>query len=276
MRVRDDDHRQAERAGLGERRGPGAADEHVARHERVRHLAAQERIGLIAVTPACRQLLARLERIGVGRLAGHVDHLRVLDQIEKRVPDGPVDPPNLLRAAENEHDGRLRFEVKSLACARAVVPGKRPDGRACHVATARQRLCRLREADRQHVRESGRGAHASAGDDVAFPHDARNAQRGSGHDDWDRHVAARREHGIGSPAQQPGFRDRQRRGQSGRVQNRVVVQSRLSAASGAATGRSGKPSAGTMLDSSPRCPPSHWNSTSGTRSRRDLATANAG
>ena len=43
VRVRDDDHRQAERGHLGQRRGAGPPDDQVRGHERLGHLVAQER-----------------------------------------------------------------------------------------------------------------------------------------------------------------------------------------------------------------------------------------
>ena len=67
VRIWDDDHRQSERAGLGERRRSGSADEQVRGEERIGHLGTQEGIRPVSRASLRGQRLAPLERLGIGR-----------------------------------------------------------------------------------------------------------------------------------------------------------------------------------------------------------------
>ena len=88
VRVRHDDHRQAQRRRLGERRRAGPADEQVRGRERVSHLVAQERVRPVAAAPLGRQCLAGGQGGGVAVLAGHVDDGDPLDEPRQRLGDG--------------------------------------------------------------------------------------------------------------------------------------------------------------------------------------------
>ena len=80
VRIRHDDHRQAERGHLGQRRGAGPADDQVRGGERRQHLVAQERVRPVARADGLGQRLAAGQRRRVAVVAGHVDDRDPLDE----------------------------------------------------------------------------------------------------------------------------------------------------------------------------------------------------
>ena len=102
MRVRNDDHRQAERARFGERRGSGTADQQVSGDQGVGHLRPEERVGAVPNAPIGWQILATPQGVGVVTLAGHVQDRGVLDQRRESVSNCAIQLPHGLRPAKHE------------------------------------------------------------------------------------------------------------------------------------------------------------------------------
>ena len=126
-----DDHRHAERGHLGQRRGPGPADDEVGRGQRGQHLVAQERVRPVAPPDRLGQALATGQRGRVALVAGDVDDGHPLDQARQRLGDRRVEAPDGLRPAEDEQDPLARRR-------RPSGPG-RPRGRS---PTRRGSACR--------------------------------------------------------------------------------------------------------------------------------------
>ena len=88
VRVRDDDHRQAQRGHLGQRRRAGPADDEVGGGQRRQHLVAQERMRPVALAQLRGQRLAAGQGRGIAVVAGDVDDGDPLDEPRQRLGDG--------------------------------------------------------------------------------------------------------------------------------------------------------------------------------------------
>ena len=131
VRVGHDDHRHAEGGHLGQRRGPGPADDEVGGGQRGEHLVAQERVRPVAPPDRLGQALATGQRGRVALVAGDVDDGHPLDQPRQGLGDRRVEAPDGLRPAEDEQDPLARAR-------RPSGPG-RPRGRS---PTRRGSACR--------------------------------------------------------------------------------------------------------------------------------------
>ena len=193
--------------------------------------------------------------------------------------DRVVDPAHGLRAAEHQQDPLARPAAEPLARLVGVDPAERPDRRA------RSRTCAAwpsavagrRVAHREHGRQPRDEPDAPARDDVALPQHARDPQHGRGEQHRDRDVAAggedRRGRAGAAGARTPaGPTGRAGSGRATRWMSRAAERSERSEQPPAA----GCPAAGTIVRSSPRCPPSQASSGAPARARSDRATARAG
>ena len=111
VRIGHDDHRHAERGHLGQRRGPGPADDEVGRGQRGEHLVAQERVRPVAPADRLGQALATGQRGRVALVAGDVDDGHPLDQPRQGLGDRRIEAPDGLRPAEDEQDPLARGDV---------------------------------------------------------------------------------------------------------------------------------------------------------------------
>ncbi len=173
-----------------------------------------------------REGLATGERRRVAVGAGDVDHDRPLDELRQGPGDRGVEPPDGLRAAEDQHDPVARRDVEldtgGLAVDRLDV-ADRGAGDETRPVTDRggKRTAGRLERHRHHVGESRGQAHGTTRDDVAVPQDDRDAQRSGGHQDRDRDIAAGREDRCWPLAGQDRRGLRDGRGQADGVRDRV-------------------------------------------------------
>ena len=224
-----DDHRHAEGGHLGQRRGPGPADDEIGRGQRGQHLVAQERVRPVAPPDGLGQAFASGQRGGVAFVAGHVDDGHPLDQAGQGLGDRRIEAPDGLRPAEDEQDPFARGDVHPDPGGLAVDRRHVADRRAGDVAGAARRGRGERpagglERHRQRVRQPRRGPHGPAGDDVAVPQHDRDPQRGGGQQDGHGHVAAGREHRSRSLLDQDRRRLRDREGKPDRIEDGVQVE----------------------------------------------------
>ena len=135
VRVRDDDHRQAHRAHLGQRRRSGPPDDQVRGRQRGQHLVTQERVRPVASAHGRRQGLAPGQRRRVAVIAGHVDDRHPFDQAGQGVGDRGVEAADRLGATEDQQDTLV--------------------GRHVHPLTRRDPVDRVDVADRGPGHEAG-------------------------------------------------------------------------------------------------------------------------
>ena len=281
VRIRHDDHRQAERGHLGQGRRAGPADDEVRRGQRGQHLVAQERVRPVAAADVGRQGLAAGQRRRVAVVAGDVDDRDPLDEARQRLGDRGVEAPDGLRAAEDEQDPLARRDVQPRPGRHAVDRGDVADRRAGHEARpvrggAGQRPAGRLERDRERGGQPGGRPDRPARDDVAVPQHDRDAERRRRHQDRDRHVAAGRED-RGRSLARPGSRPPAGRTAPRRIGSRTAwTSASVVRSERAARRRSGMPAAGTRVASRPRWPPSQRSSGASGLARSDRATARAG
>jgi hypothetical protein len=178
MRVRHDDHRQAQGRDLGERGRARPAHDEVGGGEREQHLLPQERVGVIAGAKRLGQGVAAGERLCVAVLAGHVDHGDPLDEARQRLGDRGIEPSDRLGAAEDQQHPVGDGDPEPLASGVTVDVARVPDRRAGDVAWPPgigQRRAGGLERDGKRVGETGREPHRLAGDHIALPQDDRDA-----------------------------------------------------------------------------------------------------
>jgi hypothetical protein len=94
MRVGNHDERLAEGGRLGQGRAAGPPHDEVGRHERIGHLGTQERVRPVAIATTRRERLPGGEGVGITDLAGDVDEVDPLHQLDQRGRDRGVEPPN--------------------------------------------------------------------------------------------------------------------------------------------------------------------------------------
>ena len=169
VRIRDHDHRHPSALASASVDDPALPTSRSAARSASVISARRKAYGLYRARRSAGNVSRRLSILRITRLARHVEDVRLLDERRQRVGDRAVQPPDRLRAAENEQHRQILGQVQLLARRRLLASGERSDRRARREALARQRGARLGKADGQRARYPRRCTNAATGYEVALP-----------------------------------------------------------------------------------------------------------